>query len=132
MLSLILGIRDLNEGNIGIDKDGRLAIIDFFVPDNESFLRNNIITAFKDRSRFAGVGKGVEVLIEVKPDERVRIAKSALPRWSRIRTITSEIISTEKSELQQHGIKFGTATNDVDSYISDIKENYDSICRSLE
>ena len=132
MLSLILGIRDLNEGNIGIDKDGTLAIIDFFVPDNESFLRNNIVTAFKDRSNFAGLGKAEEILVEVKSDERVRIAKSALPRWSRIRTVTSEIISTEKSELQEHGIKFGTATNDIDSYINDIKANYDSICRSLE
>ncbi|CAD6199796.1 unnamed protein product [Caenorhabditis auriculariae] len=132
LLSLILGIRDLNEGNIGSTKEKALSIIDFYVPDTDNFLRRRILDDFKNKSNFGGLGKANEILTEIGHEERMKIAKDALPHWSRIKSVTSDIIGIEKSELREHGIKFGTATNDVENYLQDIKLNYDSICLAFQ
>lgn len=132
MLSLILGIRDLNEGNIGIDKEERLKMIDFYVPDTESFLRRKILDDFKSRSNFGRVGEAGEMLAKIISEERVKIARNALPHWKRINDITSEIIGCEKNELRKHDITFQTKTNDVDQYVDDIKANYSSMCTAFQ
>lgn len=132
MLLLILGIRDLNEGNIGLNKEKSLSIVDFYVPDYDNFLRHKILDDFKDKSNFGGVGKANEILTEIGQEERMKIAKDALPHWSRINSMTSDIIGIEKSQLREHGIKFGTATNDIDNYLQDIKSNYTSICLAFQ
>lgn len=123
MLSLILGIRDLNEGNIGLNKEENLSIIDFYVPDLDNFIRREILDDFKHKNKFGGVGKANEILTEIGPEERMKIAKSVMPRWNRIKDIKSEIIGAEKSELREHGIK-ETYTDDVENYLQNIKENY--------
>ncbi|UMM22641.1 hypothetical protein L5515_003762 [Caenorhabditis briggsae] len=132
LLSLILGIRDLNEGNIGSTKEKALSIIDFYVPDTDNFLRRRMLDDLKNKSNFGGLGKANEILTEIGHEERMKIVKDALPHWSRIKSITSDIIGIEKSELREHGIKFGTATNDVENYLQDIKLNYDSICLAFQ
>ncbi|CAB3409847.1 unnamed protein product [Caenorhabditis bovis] len=106
LLSLILGIRDLNEGNIGSTKEKALSIIDFYVPDTDNFLRRKILDDLKNKSNFGGLGKANEILSEIGHEERMKIVKDALPRWIRIKSITSDIIDIEKSELREHGIKY--------------------------
>lgn len=103
-----------------------MTIIDFYV---ENFLRRKLLEDFKCRSNFGGVGGAGEKLAEIAFEERV---KDALPHWSRINDITSDIIGGEKNELRKHGITFQTATNDVDQYVDDIKANYLPMCTAFQ
>lgn len=77
------------------------------------------------------LGEVSEILTEIGHEERIRIAKDTLPRWSQINSITSDIIGGEMSELQRHGMKFVPDTTDVESYLQDIKTNYASICSAF-
>ncbi|CAJ0580575.1 unnamed protein product, partial [Mesorhabditis spiculigera] len=136
LLSLILGIRDLNEENIGSTEEKALSIVDFYVPAAANFLHRRIVDDFKCKNlfggTFGGMGKADEILTEIAHDERMKIAKDALPHWNRITTMTSDIIGMEESELREHGIKFWTSASDVEDYLQDIKSNYASICSAFQ
>lgn len=128
LLSLILGLRDLNDENFGISNCKALAVIDFYVPDSENFLKTNIMNEFKNRNNFGTLSKSYEILAETRSEERIDVAKKALLRWKEIKQISSEIIGKEKIELRNHCIKFGSNPVDVDKYLNDILSNYESIC----
>ncbi|EGT36628.1 hypothetical protein CAEBREN_31136 [Caenorhabditis brenneri] len=132
LLSLLIGVRDLNEGNIGSNEDSTVSIIDFYVTDKDNFVEPDIINTFKNKSRFGGEGTAADVLVEIGPEERMSIVKDAVTQWSMIKEMTTDIIDQEKTELKAHGIEFGTVTNDVESYLRDIKLNYETICSAFE
>ncbi|KAF1762851.1 hypothetical protein GCK72_011114 [Caenorhabditis remanei] len=132
LLSLILGIRDLHEGNIGSTREKALSIIDFYVVDTDNFQRRRILDDLKNKSNVGDLGKVREILTEIEYEERMKIAKDALPNWSRINSITIDIIGVEIKELQELGTKYRIGTDDVESYLEDIKFNYDSICLAFQ
>ncbi|EFO84376.1 hypothetical protein CRE_19907 [Caenorhabditis remanei] len=132
LLSLILGIRDLHEGNIGSTREKALSIIDFYVVDTDNFQRRRILDDLKNKSNAGEIGKVREILTEIEYEERMKIAKDALPKWSRINSITIDIIGVEIRELQELGTKYRIGTDDVESYLEDIKFNYDSICLAFQ
>ena len=126
LLSLIMGLRDLNDENFGISQSNtELSIVDFYVSDIENFVRPNIVYEFKNNNNFGSLSLPSEILSEMKSDERCEVAKQALLRWKKIKEINSDLISSEKQELRTHGIKFGSNTMDVEQYIKDIISNYD-------
>ncbi|EFO98448.1 hypothetical protein CRE_02671 [Caenorhabditis remanei] len=127
LLSLILGIRDLNIGNIGSNQQKDLAIVDFCVTNGVNFVERKIVNNFLNKNNFDVPDISHDTLANIGHEERMKIAKDALAKWSQISTITSDIIGDEKRELRKHGIVLGNATDDVESYIEDIKLNYDSI-----
>uniref|UniRef100_A0A1I7TJ21 PI3K/PI4K domain-containing protein n=1 Tax=Caenorhabditis tropicalis TaxID=1561998 RepID=A0A1I7TJ21_9PELO len=133
LLFLILGIRDLHQENIGLDLGNNLSIIDFYLPDTDLLLRRNIFDDFKNENRYESILKAHDILSEIGQEERLKIAKDALPRWSQINSITSDIIGIEMSELYEQGVKFMTTppTDLVDGYLEDIKVNYTTICSAV-
>ncbi|CAI5437494.1 unnamed protein product [Caenorhabditis angaria] len=128
LLYLILGIHDLHEGNIGINKENNLSIVDFSVPDNT--LRPDIFDAFMNKKKFGRYEKVNEILAQIGHEERMQIAKDALPRWSKINCMTSDIIDGEINVLREkHGLN--DITRHVD-YLEAIKSNYTTICLALQ
>uniref|UniRef100_A0A1I7TSV2 Transaldolase n=1 Tax=Caenorhabditis tropicalis TaxID=1561998 RepID=A0A1I7TSV2_9PELO len=108
-----------------------LSIVDFYVPDSVTFLQSQIFLDFQNKSHFGGVGPASEILHEIGKDERIAIAREAVPQWSRINDLGIDIIGKEKEELREHGIKFGNATDDVNKYLEEVKTNYALFCSAL-
>lgn len=135
MLALVFGVHDLNSGNIGVNSDGDFAVVDCYV--GRTILRTNIVNKFQTGEYGDGVGvnsDGItnDVLSGISADERAQFAKNILPKWNAIRTATSDLIGAEKAKLRdEHGIKFGTCTDDVNKYIRDVQENYELLCKAF-
>lgn len=129
LFALILGVHDLNSGNIGTDHEGNFAVIDCYVGRN--ILCRDIVNSFKTADNVDGISSGgmaYRILSEMSAEERVKFAKDALPKWSEIRKATAELIRAEKTKLRDHGIALGTGTDEVKRYIQDVQANYELLC----
>lgn len=114
-----------------MDKRNMLAIIDFRPPHGDSFLQRDIINDFKSSNKINQFDVN-EILCRIEPEKRVQIAKIALDRWDRLKTVTSALIDDEKTELRKNGIKFEDGTSDLEKYIQDIKENFETLHSALQ
>lgn len=108
-----------------------LSIIDFCPPHGDNFLQRDITNYFKNGNKMDQFDVH-EILRKIRPEKRVEIAKVALDRWVGLRTVTSALIDDEKANLRRHGIKFENGTDDVETYIKDIKVNFETLRSGLQ
>ncbi|CAI4224841.1 unnamed protein product [Auanema sp. JU1783] len=132
LLFLILGLRDLNEGNTGLNQEKNMCIFDFMIADIEVYLRSQMLNDYKNKNILQNIRKASTILTGIGAEERMQIAEDALPRWDRINSMTRNVIDSELNELRKHGIELKTTSNDIDSYLHDVKLNYISLCSAFQ
>lgn len=114
-----------------MDGKNTLSVIDFCPPHGDNFLQRDIVNDFTNRNKIDQFDVN-EILRGTKPEKRVQIAKVALDRWGKLKTVTSALIDNEKTKLRENGIKFENGTNDVEEYIKDIKANFETLYLGLQ
>lgn len=127
MLTILTGIKDLHDNNLGIGKEKTLQIVDFAPSSLVLYSKQEMADALYEKSFFYDISKCNAAIKTITNENKKAFGEAAIARWYNIKNISLELVENEKNILKEYGIKFKSSTEDLIKYIDDIKTNFENL-----